>query len=267
MDQATRPVTFGQHLRHWRRQRRWSQLALALAAEVSPRHLSWLETGRAQPSRAMLLRLAQHLELPLRERNAWLLAAGFAPMYAERALGDAALAPALQALERLLQAHEPNPALAVDRHWHLVAANRMLGLLTRQAAPQLLQPPVNVLRLALHPQGLAGFIVNLPAWRGHVLARLQRQVHNTGDAALQALADELRAYPGGEAGHDEAEATAPVALPLQLHTPAGPLALISTIAVFGAPHDVLLSELAIETFFPADEASAQRLQALAATLT
>ena len=265
MDRAAQPVTFGQQLRHWRRLRRLTQMALALDAEVSPRHLSWLESGKSQPSRAMVLRLADRLELPLRERNAWLLAAGYAPMYAERRLDDPALAPAREALDRLLRAHEPYPALAVDRHWDLVAANRMLPLLLRHASPALLQPPVNVLRLALHPEGLAGMIGNLPMWRGHMLGRLARQVAASGDAVLAALADELRSYPGGEAP-DEADLLAPVALPLELHTPSGTLSLISTIAIFGAPHDVALAELAIESFFPADEATAARLRAMAAEL-
>jgi transcriptional regulator with XRE-family HTH domain len=271
VDRSALPVTFGQQLRQWRRQRRFSQLDLALAAEVSQRHLSWLESGKAQPSRAMLLRLADRLDVPLRERNALLLAAGYAPLYVQRGLDDPLLAPALDALQRLLQAHEPFPALAVDRHWNLVAANRMLPLLLRDAAPQLQAPPVNVLRVALHPQGLAPMIHNLPTWRAHLLARLARQQAASGDPVLAALADELRAYPlppGVADTPDEGEdhGTAPLALPLELRTPTGPLRLISTLAVFGAPHDIVLSELAIESFFPADADSAERLKALAASL-
>jgi transcriptional regulator with XRE-family HTH domain len=271
MDQRAQPETFGQRLRHWRRQRRFSQLQLALAADVSQRHLSWLESGKAQPSRAMLLRLADRLDVPLRERNALLLAAGFAPLYVQRSLDDPLLATARDALQRLLHAHEPFPALAVDRHWNLVAANRMVPLLLQQAASELLAPPLNVLRLTLHPQGLAPLIANLPTWRAHLLARLARQQAATGDPVLAALADELRTYPlppgVNDAVDDNFEVdTAPVALPLALNTPAGTLRLISTLAVFGAPHDIALSELAIESFFPADAQTADTLRALAASL-
>lgn len=264
---------FGAALRRWRDWRGLSQLALALQAEVSARHLSWLETGKAQPSRAMVLRLAERLDVPLRERNALLTAAGYAPLFAERKLDDPALAPARQALQRLLDAHEPWPALAVDRHWQLVAHNRLVPLLMAGAAPELLQPPVNVLRLSLHPQGLAPRVANITAWRAHVLARLQRQVAATGDAVLARLLDELRALPlppgAAPAEPDPAEAGSAhidVAVPLTLHGPAGPLNFITTITVFGAPHDVTLSELAVETLLPADDATAAALRALHAAL-
>ncbi len=251
---------FGTLLRRWRERRRFSQLALAHVAEVSPRHLSWLENHKSTPSRAMVLRLAEHLEVPLRERNAWLRAAGFAPLYREQPL-DAAVLASVQAL---LDAHLPALAIAVDRHWNLVAANAMLPALLQGVDPALLAPPVNVLCVALHPRGLAPAIVNLPAWRGHVLQRLRRQAEAAGDAALQALHDELVAWgPTDEQGFD-ADA---VALPLRLRTPAGELALISTLTVFGAPHDIQLSELALETFLPADAASAALLQRLAAGLS
>ena len=270
MDRAAAP--YGRLLRHWRTQRRCSQLTLALQAEVSARHLSWLETGKAQPSRAMVLRLAEHLDVPLRERNALLAAAGYAPLFAERRLDDPALAPARQALQRLLDAHEPWPALAVDRHWQLVAHNRLVPLLMTGAAPELVQPPVNVLRLSLHPQGLAPRVANIAAWRAHVLARLQRQVAATGDPVLARLLDELRALPlppGAAPAEPEAAEAGPhidVAVPLTLHGPAGPLNFITTITVFGAPHDVTLSELAVETLLPADEATAAALRAMHAAL-
>lgn len=254
MDIAARD--FGALLRHWRRHRGLTQLALALDAGVSTRHLSWLESGRAAPSRAMLLRLAERLSLPLRERNVWLRAAGFAPLYRDEPL-DAA---ALQAVQALLDAHLPFPALAVDRLWNLVAANAMLAPLLQGVDPALLAPPLNVLRVALHPRGLAPRIGHLPAWRGHVLARLRRQAQASGDAALRALHDELAA--GGPADeHDPAFAHA-LALPLVLQTEAGALRFVSTVTVFGAPHDILLSELALETFLPADEATAQALRRL-----
>ena len=262
MDQAAAP--FGRLLRHWRTQRRCSQLALALQAQVSTRHLSWLETGKAQPSRAMVLRLAEQLDVPLRERNALLAAAGYAPLYGERPLSDTALASVRIALQRLLDAHEPWPALAVDRHWHLVAHNRMLPLLMSSASAALLQPPINVLRLSLHPQGLAPMVVNLPAWRAHVLARLQRQIVATGDAELVRLLIELRALPLPE-GCAEIEATGAlhdVAVPLTLKGPHGVLNFITTITVFGAPHDVTLAELAVETLLPADAETAAALRQL-----
>jgi transcriptional regulator with XRE-family HTH domain len=275
MDQAAAPVApiapfgpFGRLLRHWRMQRHCSQLALALQAEVSARHLSWLETGKAQPSRAMVLRLAEQLDVPLRERNTLLTAAGYAPLYGEKPLSDPSFASVRGALQRLLDAHEPWPALAVDRHWHLVAHNRLLPLLMASASPTLLQPPINVLRLSLHPQGLAPMVVNLPAWRAHVLARLQRQIIATGDAELVRLLAELRALPMPP---DTAPAQAfgplhDVAVPLTLHSPLGVLNFITTITVFGAPNDVTLAELAVETLLPADAETAAALRQLHASL-
>ncbi len=265
MDRARAP--FGRLLRQGRQRAGLSQLALALQAEVSTRHLSWLETGRSQPSRAMVLRLAERLAVPLRERNAWLAAAGYAPLYAERALADPALAPARAALERLLAAHEPWPALAVDRHWNLVAHNRPVALLLGAVAPSQREPPLNVLRLSLHPAGLAPMIEDLPAWREHVLARLARQATASGDATLQALHAELAALPLPAHAAGAGEPALPgdaVAVPLVLRTPWGRLSFLTTVTVFGAPHDVTLSELAIETLLPADEATAAALRQLQA---
>lgn len=264
--QATAPAPFGARLRHWRHRRGHSQLALALAAEVSARHLSWLESGKAQPSRAMVLRLMDRLDLPLRERNAWLLAAGFAPMYRERPLGDPHLDVARQVLQRLLDAHAPAPALAVDRHWNLVAHNVMVPLLLAGVAPALLGPPTNVLRLSLHPDGLAPAIENFGAWRGHVLQRLQRQVQASADPVLAALRDELQALPAPAATaavpmHDDA-----VAVPLVLNGAHGRLVFLTTVTVFGAPHDITLAELAVETLLPADDATASRLRELRGTM-
>ena len=257
---ATLP-TFGAQLREWRQRRRLSQLDLAGDADVSTRHLSFVETGRAMPSREMVLRLADRLEVPLRERNRLLTAAGFAPMYAERSLDDPALAAAREAVELVLKGHEPYPALAVDRHWSLVSYNRAVLPLLAGAAPALMQAPINVLRLSLHPDGLASRIVNLAQWRAHILARVRQQVVVSADPVLTALADELRSYPAPteDASHDGVEAS--VVVPLVLRTPAGTLSFISTTTVFGTPVEITLSELALETFFPADAATAAALTA------
>lgn len=265
MSAVLQPSPFGSQLRRWRGQRGLSQLALSLQADVSTRHLSWLETGKAEPSRAMVLRLAEQLDLPLRERNTWLVAAGYAPLYRETALDDASLAPARSVLQRLLDAQLPAPALAVDRYWNLVAANRIVPLLLQQVVtPALLQPPLNVLRISLHPQGLAPLTENFGAWRAHVLARVRRQAIASGDARLAALLAELQALPGPPPDHDSADNHA-VIVPFVVNTPLGRLDFITTITVFGAPHDVTLSEIAVETLLPADRATADKLQRLLAT--
>ena len=262
MNTAT-ALPVGTLLRDWRMRRRLSQLDLAGDAEVSTRHLSFVETGRAAPSREMVIRLANRLEVPLRERNRLLVAAGFAPMYGERGLDEPAMAAARRAIDLVLRGHEPYPALAVDRHWTLVSYNRAVPLLMAGADPALLQPPVNVLRLSLHPDGLAQRIVNLAAWRAHVLHRLKQQIVASGDEALAALADELHGYPAPR--HDEPAPDQHVVVPLVLDTPEGRLSFISTTTVFGTPVDVTLSELALETFFPADAATAEHLVRLAET--
>jgi transcriptional regulator with XRE-family HTH domain len=260
--EAVRPV--GDLFREWRQRRGVSQLGLALKADISARHLSFLETGRSQPSREMVLRLAEHLEIPLRQRNALLLAAGYAPAFRERSLDDPALAGAWQAIDRLLAGHEPYPALAVDRHWNLVASNRSVAPLLTGIAPALLQPPVNVMRLALHPEALAPRILNFPEWRAHVFHRLRHQIDVTGDPVLVSLQEELRGYAAPH-GREIPPGTGDsrVLVPLRLATSAGTLSLISTTMVFGTPLDVTLSELALETFFPADESSAILLRRLA----
>lgn len=259
------PPTFGDHLRRWREHRRKSQLDLAQDAEVSTRHLSFVETGRSVPSREMVIRLAERLDVPLRERNAMLVAAGYAPMYRERSLDDPALAAARQAVDLILRSHEPYPALAVDRHWNLVAGNRMVPHLMQGADPSMLQAPVNVLRLSLHPRGLAHRIVNLVQWRAHIFERLRHQVQATGDTLLAALLDELRGYPLPEGVEDTVlEGELPgVVMPLQYRSPSGVLSFISTTTVFGTPADVTLQELALETFFPADAFTREALAALA----
>jgi transcriptional regulator with XRE-family HTH domain len=255
----------GALLRDWRQRRGLSQLGLALEAEISQRHLSFIESGRARPSREMVLRLTERLGVPLRERNAIMLAAGYAPVFPERSLDDPALRPARAAVDLILTGHEPFPALAVDRRWMLVAANRavqrLLGLVSD---PALLRPPVNVLTLSLAPGGLAPHIANLAEWRAHVLERLRQQVSVTGDHALAALRAALARLPGPE-GAPAPEPLGGIAMPLRLRTPAGVLSLIGTTTVFGTPVDVTLSELALETFFPADAATAAALRSLAET--
>ena len=252
----------GALLREWRVRRRMSQLDLAGEAEISQRHLSFLESGRARPSRDMVLHLADQLDIPLRERNHLLLAAGFAPRYGERKLDDPSLAAAREAIRLVLKGHEPNPAIALDRHWHMVEANAGIApLLAGIADPKLLDPPVNVLRLSLHPQGLAPRILNLFEWRSHLIEQLKRQLDATGDPALAELERELLAYPFGPRTQ-RAQDTGPSAIahPLKLRVGSEVLTFISTTTVFGTPLDVTLSEIAIESFFPADEATANALR-------
>jgi len=251
----------GRHLREWRQRRRMSQLDLALEAEISTRHLSFLETGKSQPSRDMLLNLCDRLNVPLRERNTLFIAAGYAPVFAQRPLADPALRQARAAVDLVLKGHEPYPALAVDRHWTLVSANRAVAPLLAGAAETLLKPPVNVLRLSLHPDGLAPRIANLPEWRAHLLDRLRQQVEVTADPVLAALLEELRALPAPISRSPPApDRNGGVVVPLQLATEAGVLSLFSTTTVFGTPVDVTVSELAIESFFPADEATERMLR-------
>ncbi|MFT4101332.1 MAG: helix-turn-helix transcriptional regulator [Burkholderiaceae bacterium] len=266
---ADPPPTVGALLRDWRQRRRLSQLDLALEADISTRHLSFVETGRASPSRDMILHLAERLEVPLRERNALLVAAGFAPMYDERPLHDPAMACATRAIELVLAGHEPFPALAVDRHWTMVTSNRAVAPLLAGCAPELLRPPVNVLRLSLHPQGLAPRIANHAQWRDHLLERLRRQWQVSADPVIAALLDELAAYPAPPPVASAAQADArvaghpAVAIPLQLVAGDDVLSFYSTTTVFGTPIDVTLSELAIEAFFPADRLTTDTLGRLA----
>jgi transcriptional regulator with XRE-family HTH domain len=252
---AQRPAV-GDLLRDWRARRRLSQLDLALEAGVSARHLSFIETGRAKPSAEMLDQLAERLEIPLRERNQLLLAAGYAPAYDQHDLADPEMGPVREAIDRVLAGHEPYPALVVDRHWGLVAANRALELLTEGAAAHLLEPPVNALRLSLHPEGMAPRIVNLGEWRAHILDGLGRRAVVTGDPALFALHDELAAYPGGEPAEAPDLEVAAIATPLRIRAGDVELGFISTLTRFGTAVDVTVSELSIESFFPIDETTA-----------
>jgi transcriptional regulator with XRE-family HTH domain len=248
----------GDLLRAWRQRRSLSQLELALEADVSSRHVSFLETGRSRPSRDMVLHLAEHLEVPLRDRNGLLLAAGYAPVYAERELETPEMEPVRQALDRFLRAHEPFPAVVVDRHYNLVSANDAVGLLTEGVAPSLMEAPANALRITLHPEGMAPRIANLEQWSAHLLHRLRRQATVTGDPELERLHDELATYPGvvTEVAPDDG---ADIVLPMRLLTADGELSFFSTISTFGTAVDITLAELAIEAFYPANARTAARL--------
>ena len=263
---APGPASFGDHLRTWRQQRHLSQLALADEADISTRHVSFMETGRTNPSRDMVLRLCERLAIPLRERNALLVAAGYAPMYRERALDDPALAAARQAVELVLKGHEPCPAIALDRCWNVVTANRAAqALLAAHVSPELLAPPVNVFRLSLHPEGLASRIANLAQWRHHLFERLRQQIQATADPALLALQAELLQYPAPPepAPLVMAGEMLGVVMPFCFESVHGMLSLISTTTIFGTPVDVTLQELAVESFFPADAFTAQALREMA----
>jgi transcriptional regulator with XRE-family HTH domain len=252
----------GELLRDWRRRRRLSQLDLSIGAEVSSRHLSFVETGRSKPSRELLLHLAEELEVPLRERNTLLLAAGYAPVYPENRLDAEVMAPAREALDAVLAGHSPYPAVIVDGRWNLVAANdAALAILAEGVAPELLAPPANALRVCLHPDGLAPRIVNLADYGAHLLTRLQRQALLSGDAALTELHDELASYPGVHRASSAAvEPQDLLFSPLRVRSGDDELLLFSTLATFGTALDVTLSELAIESFFPGDAATRDALR-------
>lgn len=253
----------GEMIRDWRLRRRMTQMDLALEAEISTRHLSFLETGRSAPSREMVLRLAEQLDAPLRARNAMLLAAGFAPAFAENALSAPQMDAVRGAVERLLAAHEPFPALAMDGRWTLVAANSAINLLLAGVDEGLLRPPVNVARLALSPLGLAPRIANLAQWRSHLLERLTRQAEASDDPALADLAAELTDLPAPADSSPPAGAGELVAIPLRLRSEAGLLTFWSASLAFGGPQEVTVSELTLETFLPADAETSERLARLA----
>jgi transcriptional regulator with XRE-family HTH domain len=256
--------TVGDHIRAWRMRRRLSQLDFALDVEVSQRHLSFIESNRSRPSREMILRIADHLDMPLRDRNAMLLAAGLAPQFRERSLDDPALVAPRAAIGQILKAHEPFPAIAVDRHWTLVAANLAVAPLISLATDQsLLVNPINVLRLSLAPGGLAPHIVNLGEWRRHLLERLRRQIQVSNDMVLQRLLAELQALPLPASADDHEvrnQDQSAVMIPLKLATPAGLLNFFSTVTVFGTPVEITLSEIALEAFFPADAGTTETLR-------
>src|ERR1700742_2458073 len=262
--EPSRPIHVGGHLREWRQRRHLSQLDLAVEADISARHLSFVETGRAAPSREMVLRLAERLEVTLRERHVLLGAPGFAPAFPQRSLEDPALRAARQAIDLVLKAHEPNPALAVDRHWNLVSANRMVAPLLDGIPERLLGQPFNVLRLSFHPEGLAPRTVNLAEWCAHLLERLHHQCETTADPELLKLYHDLKAFPiPARAGPLRTDS---VAIPFKMRYEGAVLSFFSTTMVFGTPVDITLSELALETFFPADELTAARMRKIAASM-
>jgi transcriptional regulator with XRE-family HTH domain len=254
--QPVRPV--GELIREWRERRRLSQLDLALQAEVSTRHLSYVETGRSQPTAQMILRLSEQLEVPLRERNQLLLAGGYAPAYPENPIDSPEVANVLAALRAVLDGHAPYPAVVVDRWWDLVDANSAVTPLLDRCAPHLLEPPVNVLRLTLHPDGMAPRIRNLPQWRAHLLEQLGHRARALQDDRLVALHEELSALPGESAG---APPRGQVVVPLVLEHDGQELSLFSIASVVQTATDVTVSELVVETFYPADEATAAALRA------
>ncbi|WP_430474557.1 helix-turn-helix domain-containing protein [Thalassospira lucentensis] len=262
---------FAAALKTWRKQRRLSQLNLASEAQISTRHLSFLETGRSKPSRDMVLHLADCLDVPLRDRNSLLVAGGFAPVYAEHNFNDDQSAGIRAAVEQILSAHEPYPALAMDRHWNMVASNRIVPMLLADVDPELLRAPVNLLRLSLHPGGLARRVVNFTEWRDHLLDRLRRQIDVTADATLRGLYDEASHYRMPNNGADstidqdtDGGALSGLVVPLVLQTDWGIMRFISTTTVFGTPVEVSLSELAIETLLPADGPTGSALHQLVA---
>lgn len=256
------PPSAGALLRLWRKRRRLSQLELSNRAQISSRHLSFVESGRSTPSRQLLVHLTKTLEIPLRERNRLLLAAGYAPIYGATPWSSSQLSAVREAVQLVLTGLEPYPALAVDRCWNLVEANRSVGLMINDAAAELLSPPVNVLRLSMHPAGLASRISNLGQWRAHVLTRLRRQVDYTADPDLAALHKELQGYPCSDHAPDtEVPGPHDLVIPLRMQVGNQQLSLLSTTTVFGTPQDVTVAELAIESFLPADQATADILTA------
>jgi transcriptional regulator with XRE-family HTH domain len=255
----------GPVLREWRQRRRLTQLELGLESGISTRHLSFVETGRSKPGREMLLRVANQLQIPFRERNHLLLAAGHAPEFPERRLEDPALAPVREALDRILAAHEPYPAVVFDRAWNLVAANAPMSALPDlvEVDEALLEPPVNILRLGLHPRGLAPLIVNLAFWHAHFLERLARQVAITGDDDLRSLMDEVAAYPvpEDEMGAATDAGDGEILGPVRVRAPSGgEWSFFGMFAGFDTPFEVTTSELAIELLFPADQATAEAVR-------
>lgn len=261
--QALAPA-FGTLLKEWRARRRISQLALAAEADVSARHIGFMEVGRSNPSREMVLRLADRLSVPLRERNAMLVAAGYAPVYRQRSLEDTEMQPVREAVELVLAGHDPYPAVAVDRYWNVVQTNTAASVFTELVDPRMLEPPINVYRVSLHPDGLASAVGNFPEYAAHLLARLRQDIDTSGDPDLAALLREVESYPTVRGLPPHADVRQAVVLPMRLRHGDEDLALFTTITVFGTPVDVTVAEMAIESFFPADAETARFLRGRAA---
>jgi len=254
---------FGNLLRQWRQRRRLSQLELANNTDISTKHLSFLENGRAAPSREMIARLAENLQLPLRQRNILFHAGGYAHTYPARAITDPKLQIVSEVVQSVLTGHEPNPAMAVDHHWNIVAMNRPIQTLIQHISPALLESPANAMRIALHPDGLAPNILNFSEWRSNAIRVIKRRLEATDDSQIARLLDEVMSYQYSDScvleetcKHDE------TVIPFQLATPKGPINLITTTMTFGFPKDATVSELAIECLFPSDKTSAALLQEL-----
>ncbi|MCX4965847.1 helix-turn-helix domain-containing protein [Streptomyces sp. NBC_00654] len=278
MTTAARDTEVGPLLRRWRERRRISQLELALRADSSARHISFIETGRSRPSEEMVLRLAEHLDVPVRERNALLVVAGYAPRYRETPLEDPSMDALREGMERLLQGYDPFPALVVDGTYTVVAANRGSSLLLAGVAGHLLAPPLNAMRITLHPEGLAPRILNLPEWRADLLAQMERQIALARSPRLRALYEEVAAYPpperaaggprpgergmGGPGGRPAQDGPAPFALTLRIAHEGRVLSFVASITTFNTPMDVTVAELAIETFLPADRETGEYLRSL-----
>jgi transcriptional regulator with XRE-family HTH domain len=260
--------SIGQLIREWRQRRRLSQFDLACDANISAKHVSFLETGRAMPDREMVLHLAERMTIPLRDRNVMLNAAGFDPTYQERPLDDPAFRVTRHSIDQMLRMHEPNPAVAIDRYWAMAASNRAVASLLSGVDPLLLSPPVNFVRLNLHPLGLAPRIINLAEWRQALLTRLRQQIDVTGDPGLIALVEEVSRYPmpAGTVRRTKPRDFETLAVPLRLATVQGPLAFFSTTTVFDRPVDITLAELAIEAFFPADMTTVSVMRRMSADL-
>jgi transcriptional regulator with XRE-family HTH domain len=257
----------GHLLRDWRQRRRLSQLELASESGVSTRHVSFVETGRSKPSRELVLHLAEHLEVPLRERNALLLAAGYAPAFPAADITGPELAPVRSALEQLIERHEPSPAVVVDRHWNLIFGNAAIGVFLELIDPSLLTPPANTIRATLHPQGLASHLLNFDQYATHLVQRLRRQLLVTGDAGTRALLEEVSSYPGVPDATAHALGVDDLVLPLRMRSRHGELAFFTTIATLGTATDVTLEELSIELFYPLDDHTRDVLAGLADSAT
>jgi transcriptional regulator with XRE-family HTH domain len=256
MTVAFRPASIGDLLRDWRQRRRMSQLDLAVEAMVSPRHLSFVETGRSRPSRELVVDLAEHLDVPLRERNSLLLAAGYAPVYRETPLDDAEMSPVREALDRLLAGQEPFPAVVFDRHWDVVSLNRPMTILSGEGvSAELLTPPVNAMRITLHPHGLAPRIINFAEYSAHLLEQLHRQAVLTGDPVVVELEKEIRSYPGVSTAPPGFEEV-PLFVPLNIRVSGQEMSFFNTLTAFGTALDITMAELTIEALYPADEATA-----------